>query len=157
MEFGFVLPRTGGGVDIHIRAYTHIYMYIHKHTHTCLRWWSELPCCADLYQSRDIKLSWQNGSCTSPTLQSADSHRVREHVCVCARTRLLNKNNVCEEVILAHRRVPLRARIRTALVFFGSALRPLAEPSLSRPVLGCELETARALKRCWIAGAIIVG
>lgn len=67
--------------------HTHICIYIN--THTCLRWWSELPCCADLYQSRDIKLSWQNGSCTSPTLQSADSHRVREHVCVRARGCLI--------------------------------------------------------------------
>lgn len=37
------------------------------HTH---RWWNELPCWVDLYQSRDMKLNCQTKSCT-PTPTSA--------------------------------------------------------------------------------------
>lgn len=51
----------------------------HAHTH---RWWSELPCCVDLYQSRDIKLNWHTGRCTTPTLQSAASGRLSAYVCL---------------------------------------------------------------------------
>lgn len=63
-------------------SYAHMYSHTHIHKYTHLRWWIELPCCVDLYQSRDIKLNWQTGSRTTPTLHSAALGRLSVHVCV---------------------------------------------------------------------------
>lgn len=75
--------------------WTFVPTHIHLH-----RWWSELPCCEDSYQSWDIKLNWQTGSCTVPTLQSAALCRVSAHVSVHGCLIML-ENNVYKKAIFA--------------------------------------------------------
>ena len=100
-----------------IPAHKQTHTETQKHTHTHLRWWSELPCCVDLYQSRDIKLNWQTGGRTTPTLQSAALCWLSVHVYVCTWKKIMYAR---KWFLLAHQCVSLCSKCLFFIQIFAS-------------------------------------